>query len=78
MAVRTLGVPCPGGIDAAIAWILGKTRINTGETDERENLEPTSKLLRFMKPNRATCSCGCHDFTGEASRCPNCEEPLFR
>ncbi|MFA5128945.1 MAG: hypothetical protein WC445_03170 [Patescibacteria group bacterium] len=73
MAIRTLGVPCPGGIAAAMAWVLGKACENEHDVPKR-----VSELLRFPKQSRATCPCGCHDYTGEASRCPNCEEPLFR
>lgn len=76
---RDLVRSCPGGINAAVAWIL---RGNPDEPEEEPaTAEPEQKprgLRRFLGPNRATCACGCHDYTGEASRCPNCGESLYR
>lgn len=76
MATRELGVPCPGGINAAIAWANADNWEDL-PPDPVDDETPVSRL-HHPKPNRATCSCGCQDWTGQASHCPNCEEPLYR
>ena len=74
---RILPGSYPGGIDEAISWILQENLEETSEDAPAELRPRPSKLRRLPKPSPATCPCGCHDYTGEASHCPNCGEPLY-
>jgi len=82
MATRELGVPFPGGINAAIAWAndndWGDLPLDPVDPRDPADDEKPVPRLHHPKPNRATCSCGCQDWTGEAIRCASCEEPLYR